>query len=108
MAERDLFRYPPFCRLIYIYVKGRDEGTVGHAADAMAQGLRQYFGTRVLGPEPPAVARVQGLHIRKLMLKAEPALGVSQVRHYLHQVQQTIASQGLLHGVMLYYDVDPY
>ncbi len=108
MAERDLFRYPPFCRLIYIYVKGRDEATVGHAADAVAQGLRHCFGTRVLGPEPPAVARVQGLHIRKLMLKAEPALGVSQVRHYLHQVQQTIADQGLLHGVTLYYDVDPY
>lgn len=108
VAERELFRYPPFCRLIYIYVRGRDEQAVIHAADTMAQGIRRYFGTRLLGPEPPAVARIQGLHIRKLLLKAEPALGVSQVRHYLYEAQRIATEQGLLHGVAIYYDVDPY
>ena len=107
-AEREMFRYPPFCRLIYVYLRGRDEQAVVHAAEAMAQGMRRYFAHRVLGPEPPAVARVHSLHIRKLMLKAELALGVSQVRHHLYGVQQELAQQGLLHGVMLYYDVDPY
>lgn len=107
-AEREMFRYPPFCRLIYVYLRGRDEQAVVHAAEAMAQGMRRYFAHRILGPEPPAVARVHSLHIRKLMLKAELALGVSQVRHYLYGVQQELAQQGLLHGVMLYYDVDPY
>lgn len=108
IAERELFRYPPFSRLISVYVRGRDESHVIHAAEAMAQGLRRYFGTRVLGPEPPAVARVQGLHIRKLLFKAELALGVRQVRNCFYQVQQELAAQGLLHGVALYYDVDPY
>jgi hypothetical protein len=42
------------------------------------------------------------------MLKAESALGVTQVRRYLYEVQQELSRQGLLHGVMLYYDVDPY
>ena len=107
-AEREMFRYPPFCRLIYVYLRGRDEQAVVHAAEAMAQGMRRYFAHRILGPEPPAVARVHSLHIRKLMLKAELALGVAQVRHYLYGVQQELAQQGLLHGVMLYYDVDPY
>ena len=107
-AEREMFRYPPFCRLIYVYLRGRDEQAVVHAAEAMAQGMRRYFAHRILGPEPPAVARVHSLHIRKLMLKAELALGVSQVRHYLYGVQQELAQQGLLHGVMLYYDMDPY
>ena len=107
-AEREMFRYPPFCRLIYVYLRGRDEQAVVHAAEAMAQGMRRYIAHRILGPEPPAVARVHSLHIRKLMLKAELALGVSQVRHYLYGVQQELAQQGLLHGVMLYYDVDPY
>lgn len=107
LAERELFRYPPFCRLIYIYVKARDEAVAAHAADALAQRLRYYFGERILGPEPPAVARVHSLHIRKLMLKAELSLSVSQVRQYLRATEQEIAAQGLLHGAMLYYDVDP-
>lgn len=106
-AERDYFRYPPYCRLIYLYVKGRDEHSVVRAADAMGQGLRSYFGDRVLGPEPPSVARVQGLFIRKLMLKAETSLGVSRVRQCLHAVEQGVAQLGLLSGIMVYYDVDP-
>lgn len=107
-TERQYFHYPPFCRLIYIYLRGRDEVAVIHAAEAMATGMRRYFAERVLGPEPPAVARVQSLHIRKLMLKVEPSLGVTQVRHCLYGVQQELHQQGLLHNVTLYYDVDPY
>lgn len=107
-TERQYFHYPPFCRLIYIYLRGRDEVAVIHAAEAMATGMRRYFAERVLGPEPPAVARVQSLHIRKLMLKVEPSLGVTQVRHCLYGVQQELLQQGLLHNVTLYYDVDPY
>ena len=107
-AERQLFRYPPFCRLIYVYIKGRDETDVMHAAEALAASMRACFAERVLGPEAPAVARVHALHIRKIMLKAEPALGVTQVRQCLTQIQQSLAGQGLLQKVMLYYDVDPY
>lgn len=106
-AEREYFRYPPYCRLIYVYVKGRDEDNVIHAADVIGQGLRHYFGDRVLGPEAPSVARVHGLFIRKLMLKAETALGVSRVRQCLHAVEQSVSQQGLLTGVSLFYDVDP-
>lgn len=107
-AERQLFCYPPYCRLIYIYMKGRDENVVAHAADQMAQVMRQYFGERVLGPEPPAVARVQALHIRKIMLKVDPSLGVTRIRQSLYHIQQALAAQGVLQGVLLYYDVDPY
>lgn len=106
-AEREYFRYPPYCRLIYVYVKGRDESHVIHAADAIGQGLRHYFGDRVLGPEAPGVARVQGLYIRKLMLKAESSLGVSRVRQCLRAVEHDASQQGLLSGATLYYDVDP-
>ena len=107
-AERQLFRYPPFCRLIYIYIKGRDEADVVHAAEAMAAAMRSCFADRVLGPEAPAVARVHALHIRKIMLKAEPTLGVARVRQCLTEIQQSLAGQGLLQKVMVYYDVDPY
>lgn len=107
-AERQLFRYPPFCRLIYLYIKGRDENDVAHAAEAMANAMRSCFADRVLGPEPPAIARVHALHIRKIMLKAEHTLGITRVRQCLTEIQQSLASQGLLQKVMIYYDVDPY
>ena len=106
-AERQLFSYPPYSRLIYLYIKGRDEADVAHASEAMATALRATFAHRVLGPEAPAVARVHALHIRKIMLKVEPTLGVARVRQCLTEIQQSVASQGLLQKVMIYYDVDP-
>lgn len=79
-----------------------------HAAEAMTDAMRHCFGNRVLGPEAPAVARVQAQHIRKIMLKAESALGVARVRQCLTEIQQSLASQSVLQKVMVYYDVDPY
>ena len=108
VAERKLFRYPPFCRLIYIYIKGREEAEVVHTAEAMATAMRTCFADRVLGPESPTIARVHALHIRKIMLKVESALGVTRVRQCLAEIQQSLAGGGLLQKVMLYYDVDPY
>ena len=107
-AERQLFHYPPYSRLIYIYIKGRDEHEVEHAAELLATALRASFAQRVLGPEPPAVARVHALHIRKIMLKVETTLGVSRVRQCLTSIQQSLTAQGALQKVMVYYDVDPY
>ena len=43
MTERQLFRYPPFCRLIYIYLKHRDNNTVNTAAIELGSRLRQCF-----------------------------------------------------------------
>ena len=107
-TERQLFGYPPYIRLIYLYVKGRHEADVIRASEALGTALRATFAHRVLGPEPPAIARVHALHIRKLMLKVEPTFSVSHVRQCLADIQQAVASQGLLQKVMIYYDVDPF
>lgn len=106
-AEREYFRYPPYCRLIYIYIKGRDEQNVIHAAESIGKQLRHYFADRILGPEAPIVSRVQGLHIRKIMLKVEPSLGTTRVRQSLRFIEQHVANQAQLTGITIYYDVDP-
>ena len=36
LAERQLFRYPPYHRLIYVYLKHRKEDTLNMAAERMA------------------------------------------------------------------------
>lgn len=106
-AEREYFRYPPYCRLIYIYIKGRDEQNVIHAAESIGKQLRHYFADRILGPEAPVVSRVQGLHIRKIMLKVEPSLGTTRVRQSLRFIEQHVTNQAQLTGITIYYDVDP-
>ena len=69
IAERQQFHYPPYFRLIYVYLKHRTDSVVETAGIEMASRLRQWFGARVLGPDKPSVAKVKSLSIRKLVLK---------------------------------------
>ena len=106
-AERQSFRYPPFYRLIYIFVKHRSDALVEAAALQLAEQLRQWFGSRLLGPDKPPVARVKTLCIRKLVLKLEPQLNIADVRHYLLLAQQQLMQHKKFTSLQLYYDVDP-
>ena len=106
-AERQSFRYPPFYRLIYIFVKHRSDALVEAAALQLAEQLRYWFGSRLLGPDKPPVARVKTLCIRKLVLKLEPQLNIADVRHYLLLAQQQLMQHKKFTSLQLYYDVDP-
>ena len=107
MEERQAFRYPPFSRLVYVYLKHRDEQLLNTAAIEMASRLRQLFSTRVLGPDKPAVARVKTLFIRKIVLKLELSLNVVQVRQCLREVQRQLLADKRYSALQVYYDVDP-
>ena len=105
--ERIAFRYPPFCRLVYVYVKHRQESLVEGAALTLGSWLRQWFGARVLGPDKPAVAKVKTLAIRKLMLKLEPGLNMAEVRRYLALARQQLLQDKRYASLQVYFDVDP-
>lgn len=107
IQERKDFHFPPFYRLIDIYLKHRQEEVVGHAAHDLAQMVRPYFGTDLLGPDRPLVSRVQMMHIRKLILKVKPTLPASQVRQILTNARDRLLQQNAYRSVTVYFDVDP-
>lgn len=107
MQERKLFHYPPFCHLIYVFLKYRQEEPLDRFAHQLAERLRQVFGSRVLGPDAPPVARVQSLYIRKIVLKVELSASHSKVRTVLQKVCQTALQESSCSSIQLYFDVDP-
>ena len=107
LEERRLFRYPPFFRLVYVYLKHAKEQVVETAGIELGSRLRQLFGDRVLGPDKPAVARVKTLHIRKLVLKLEPSLSGEQVRQCLRYAHKEMAKDKKYATLHVFYDVDP-
>ena len=107
LAERQLFRYPPYYRLIYVYLKHRKESVLEQASDMMAQYLRSALGDRVLGPDKPPVARVQTLYIKKMIVKVEQTASMAKVRDYLLSVQRAIVEDERFRSLIVYYDVEP-
>ena len=107
LDERRDFHYPPFYRLIYVYLKHRSDDVVDTAGIEMGSRLRQWFGQRVLGPDKPSVAKVKSLCIRKLVLKLENGIDIWKVRQYLTLAQQQLMQQKRYAALQVYYDVDP-
>lgn len=107
LAERQLFRYPPYYRLVYVYLKHRNEQLLDVMAQTMAAKLRAVFGVRVLGPDKPPVARIQTLFIRKIVLKIETNAPMARARQLLVQVQQEMVAEDRFKSLIVYYDVDP-
>ena len=106
-AERQMFHYPPYYRLINVFLKHRSDALVETAAQELGFRLRQWFGGRVLGPDKPGVSRVKSLCIRKLILKIEPQLALAEVRKYLALAQQQMLQDKRYSSLQIYCDVDP-
>lgn len=107
LMERQMFNYPPFCHLVYVVLKHKDDPCVEAASKQLSTQLRTWFGARVLGPERPGIARVKGQNIRQIILKLENGLDMKKVREYLRMAQKNMLADQRFRNMMVYYDVDP-
>lgn len=107
LEERQMFRYPPFNRVIYVYLRHSKDPVVETAGIEMGGRMRQMFGARVLGPDRPAVARVKSMNIRKIVLKLEPGIDLPRVRLCLRKIMAEMLRDKRYASLQIYYDVDP-
>lgn len=107
LAERQMFHYPPYYRLVYVYLKNRNASLLEQMARVMTEKLRAIFGTRVCGPADPPVARIQTFYIKKIAIKIEVNAPMKRARELLVQVQREMAEDERFKSLIIYYDVDP-
>ena len=107
LEERRHFGYPPFTRIINIYIKHRDDNSLTEMSVRFSNMLREVFGRRVLGPETPVVARIQRLYIRQIVLKMETSASMPKVKQILRTIYEQSLSDPRMKSAIVYYDVDP-
>lgn len=107
IEHRRQFNYPPFTKVINIYLKNKDARTLDRAAATYAAELRAVFGNRVLGPQKPFVSRVALWYIQGLMLKVESQASMKKVKELLHGIFERTAKSPDMKSTIIYYDVDP-
>ena len=107
LAERQMFHYPPYYRLVYVYLKNHNEALLDQMAAVMANKLRTVFGNRVLGPDKPPVARIQTLFIKKIVVKIEQNAPMGRARELLLRIQREMIEEEHYKSLIIYYDVDP-
>ena len=107
MEEREMFRYPPFCRMIEIHLRHRDEAVVEQAARTMASLLAPHFPNSLLGPDRPAVGRIQLRHLRKIVVKVMPHLPTAGVRRTLLAARAALLAEPRMKSLDVFFDADP-
>ena len=107
LFERKSFKYPPFYRLINISLRHKKSETVDKASHNLAFNLRKVFGKRILGPEPPIIARVQNYYIQKIILKVERERSFQKAKQLLDEQITNLITQDNFKTIHVSVDVDP-
>lgn len=108
IKQRMALNYPPFSKLIMVYIKNKDAMIVDSAAQLLSAALRDVFGERVLGPEKPFISRVATYYLQQIMLKIENGASLSKVKAILRRIYESLARDPKIKSSVLYYDVDPF
>ena len=107
IAEREMFLYPPFCRLIRIQLRHAKQPTVHATAVQLQECLMRIFGKRVSAVIIPSIERVQAYYTRELTLRIEQGANITEAKRRLSEAIQYISSISSNKNVKIIMDCDP-
>ena len=107
IEERELFKYPPYQRLIMLTLRHRDLGRLDTAATLLQQRLQQSFGERVSGVIIPSVTKVSNQWVRQIRLRVETIANIARAKEMLKEHIAWVQKQDSCKGTIILPDVDP-
>ena len=107
IAERQLFNYPPFYRVIRLQLKDHNGVRVHRVATDLQTYLQRIFAHRVSGVIIPSVERVQAYSIRELTIRIESSANMTEAKRRLREGIEHIFSMKSNKNTKLIIDIDP-
>ncbi len=107
LSERELFKYPPYARIIAITMRHKDRDRLNSGANALASALREIFGRRLQGPISPAVDKIRDEYIVTLALKIEAGASSVKARNILAERIGELQRQPQFKSLIIICNVDP-
>lgn len=107
LADRKLFHYPPFTRLITLTLKHKREDRLMVAAEAMHGWMVNTFADRCSPVIIPSMARLQTYYLRQIHLKIETGVRMDDAKRLLMEGIHWVESLQETKGIIILPDVDP-
>ncbi|MEC4050538.1 primosomal protein N' [Flavobacterium sp. SUN046] len=80
LYERQIYKYPPYFRLVKLTLKHRDFDKLKEGSMWLYQVLQQSLAMPVLGPEEPAINRIRNEYIRTIMVKIPQNVSIGNTK----------------------------
>lgn len=108
IEQRQLFRYPPFVKLIRIVLLHKDYQKVKKGAKWYAQALKGGFKNNVLGPEAPLIERIRNQYQQQILIKIPQDFDLKKSKSFIDRTHKSFDSVSAFRGVKIQMDVDAY
>lgn len=107
LKDRQLYKYPPYYRLIKITLKHKEKHILDYAANTLANLFKQKFGSRILGPEFPTIGRINNYYLKNILIKLEKELPLSASKIDILSNISQMRKTSEFRQVRILIDVDP-
>jgi len=86
LYERQIYKYPPYFRLIKLTLKHRDFDKLKEGSMWLYQVLQQNLQLPVLGPEEPSINRIRNEYIRTIMVKIPQNTAIGSTKKTIQKI----------------------
>lgn len=109
LRDRQEHGYPPFTRLIEVFLKHVDKKIVNQAAAILSEQIKKSIPmVRLVGPGEPMIGKIRNEFLMTMLLKIGRDQGkLAEIKSTLTKLAQQLISEKEYRNVKLIFDVDP-
>ena len=108
LHERQIYKYPPFFRLIKLTLKHRDFEKLKEGSMWLYQVLQQNLPMPVLGPEEPPIGRIRNEYIKSILIKIPQNISITTTKKALQKVLTSFEAVSQYRSIKVIVNVDYY
>ena len=108
LYERQIYKYPPYFKLIKLTLKHRNFDKLKEGAMWLYQVLQQNLNLPVLGPEEPPISRIRNEYIRTIMIKIPQNHSLQGTKKTIQKILDSFESVSQFRAIKIALNVDFY
>ncbi|MFV5701828.1 primosomal protein N' [Flavobacterium sp. XS2P12] len=108
LYDRQIYKYPPYFRIIKLTLKQRDFDKLKEGAMWLYQVMSQNLTMPVLGPEEPAINRIRNEYIRTIIIKIPQNMSVVSTKKTIQKILNSFEAVAQYRAIKVALNVDFY
>ncbi|MFV5696300.1 primosomal protein N' [Flavobacterium sp. LB3P122] len=108
LYDRQIYKYPPYFRIIKLTLKQRDFDKLKEGAMWLYQVMSQNLTMPVLGPEEPAINRIRNEYIRTIIIKIPQNVSVVSTKKTIQKILNSFEAVAQYRAIKVTLNVDFY
>jgi primosomal protein N' (replication factor Y) len=108
LYDRQIYKYPPYFRIIKLTLKQRDFSKLKEGALWLYEVMRLNLNMPVLGPEEPAISRIRNEYIRVIIIKIPQNTSVAGTKKTIQKMLNSFDSVAQYRAIKVSVNVDFY